>query len=961
MLYSHKHSSTEQNCFSLIVVRLRFLLSLSHILLIILQLLSVDSLAQRDATLYNLSTVSQRSYTNPALHSDYQVSIGLPLISSVYLDLHHNGFTFSDIVRNGANDSVLLDVDNAISKMKDVNYVAFTFQIDWLSVSWKAEKNQFFFNITEKSAIRMRYPKALMQLAWEGNAAVLDQTLDFEKLALRATQYREYAIGMSRELNDQLTIGAKIKYLFGIQNASLKVESLSFYTKPNTYDLTGESDLVLNTSTLPEEDQLDYILFKNKNKGLGIDVGATFALTDKITLSASAVDFGFIKWNSNVKNYSNDLDGVTFSGNALDNFTDSTGTKAFETFADSLAITFDNFVETKNSYSDGLISRVYVGGLYTLNTSSTVGALLQGEYFRKSVYPTFTLSYNYKFKSWLGASVSYSMMNRSYFNLGIGISASLGPLQLYVVSDNIAYLFNMAKVNGTILIPQKASTTHLHMGLNLVFGKKEKDRDKDGIVDKEDECPNIPGPIEYNGCPDRDGDKIVDVNDECPDDPGLPIYKGCPDRDDDKVIDKKDECPDIPGQIDNKGCPVKLFLLDMNKDTVKSAELNEDGFFVYPNLPNQERYVFKLNIDDLSALEEVQVLSTINGKETVITAIKSEEGYYIYEKITIKKRRLYLLNHRGDTLMEAIVNSEGFFVFQPLPANQSYVFLLEGDNDKLTDEMLILLIDEDGKELVIKASQNKQNLFKYEYMPLEASEELDLEEEVPVELMEEEKEIVNTAFDNLEFNTGSDVISFDSHSSLSDLSKLLIDHPDWSLKLSGHTDNVGSENSNLLLSKKRSESVKKVLMKNGVSNDRIIVRYYGESKPIAPNATPAGAQQNRRVEMLIIQKEGYIEPAEKGAIPTFENEKGVWFRAQILASKEMLPITSPSFKSVRNIQAYYDKGMYKYTFGKSKDLEQFKRIMLAPLRYKGFSEVFIVAFQDGKRIPVKKAIKLLQE
>lgn len=84
---------------------------------------------------------------------------------------------------------------------------------------------------------------------------------------------------------------------------------------------------------------------------------------------------------------------------------------------------------------------------------------------------------------------------------------------------------------------------------------KEKDSDKDGVLDKDDGCPKIPGVPELNGCPDRDKDGIQDWEDECPDFPGLSINNGCPDRDSDGIIDKYDRCPDIPGVPELNGCP----------------------------------------------------------------------------------------------------------------------------------------------------------------------------------------------------------------------------------------------------------------------------------------------------------------------------------------------------------------------------------------------------------------------
>ena len=94
----------------------------------------------------------------------------------------------------------------------------------------------------------------------------------------------------------------------------------------------------------------------------------------------------------------------------------------------------------------------------------------------------------------------------------------------------------------------------------------------------------------------------------------------------------------------------------------------------------------------------------------------------------------------------------------------------------------------------------------------------------------EEQEVLNTAFENLEFETGSDVIASSSYESLDGLSELLIKKPDYKLQISGHTDDVGSAESNLRLSEKRSKSVSKYLKNKGVNTDKFIVEWFGDVK-----------------------------------------------------------------------------------------------------------------------------------
>ncbi len=89
--------------------------------------------------------------------------------------------------------------------------------------------------------------------------------------------------------------------------------------------------------------------------------------------------------------------------------------------------------------------------------------------------------------------------------------------------------------------------------LSVKFGGT--DTDGDGIYDDHDECPEVPGLEEFNGCPDTDGDGIQDSEDECPMEAGLPEFNGCPDTDGDGVSDNKDRCPTVAGLASMAGCP----------------------------------------------------------------------------------------------------------------------------------------------------------------------------------------------------------------------------------------------------------------------------------------------------------------------------------------------------------------------------------------------------------------------
>lgn len=121
---------------------------------------------------------------------------------------------------------------------------------------------------------------------------------------------------------------------------------------------------------------------------------------------------------------------------------------------------------------------------------------------------------------------------------------------------------------------------------------------------------------------------------------------------------------------------------------------------------------------------------------------------------------------------------------------------------------------------------------------------------VRVIVTEEDKRVVAEAIRNLEFDFAKSTIRPSSYSSLNRVADLL-KSKDFSLKLAGHTDNVGSDAANLKLSKDRAESVKSYLVSQGANPSRIEATGYGESQPISTNKTASGRQNNRRVEFTL--------------------------------------------------------------------------------------------------------------
>lgn len=113
-----------------------------------------------------------------------------------------------------------------------------------------------------------------------------------------------------------------------------------------------------------------------------------------------------------------------------------------------------------------------------------------------------------------------------------------------------------------------------------------------------------------------------------------------------------------------------------------------------------------------------------------------------------------------------------------------------------------------------------------------------------------QNKVLKDAFENLQFETNKAVIKNASFPYLDELYKTMI-KSNWNLKLIGHTDNIGKDSSNLVLSKKRAEAVKEYLVNLGIAPERIKTEGRGEAEPIASNDTEEGRAKNRRVEFII--------------------------------------------------------------------------------------------------------------
>ncbi len=403
---------------------------------------------------------------------------------------------------------------------------------------------------------------------------------------------------------------------------------------------------------------------------------------------------------------------------------------------------------------------------------------------------------------WFGLYFPFSYNKYSSFRAGV--ASRLGPITIGFNDWGVLFASGLKKRGAQVFLGLRVPVLYGH----------PSDVDGDFVSDDLDECLVVPGLWEFKGCPDSDRDGIKDLDDFCPQEPGLAEFNGCPDKDGDKIPDKDDNCPDLPGDIAFGGCP------DTDHDSIIDPQ--DDcpeipGLRAFKGCPDSDGDGIK---DEDDACPEVPGPLVNNGCPDT----------------------------DNDGLFDFIDNCPEV----PGPKENNGCPWPDTDEDGILDK-------DDACPMIPGPKANNG----CPYIDTDGDGVLDKDDECPStpgtvankgcpEIEKEVEEILKTAFENLEFETAKDIIKEASKPSLTELAEVLVKKPEWRLQIAGHTDNVGNDQANLILSKKRAEAVRNFMVEHGIAADRLVVLYFGETMPIASNDTPEGRQKNRRVEMTII-------------------------------------------------------------------------------------------------------------
>ncbi|MCT4613338.1 MAG: DUF5723 family protein [Marinifilaceae bacterium] len=456
-----------------------------YICLFFLALFSTNLGAQEmNNTLYLMKNTPQSSSLNPAIQPECKVWFGFPGLSSIYLNYANSGFAYSDIIRKGTGerkDSLVVDINKFHSALSSTNTISEAISANIFTLGIRAKRMFFTLDVNIKEDARFSFDKDMIGFLKNGNYEQRGAPSNWGSLGINGSAYTEVGLGVSKKVNKNWSFGIRAKALLGLAGIRTDNSNLSVQTSEDGSSITVRSKQKIYISAPIEEvsydedgfvkdiefdDDVDADTFKD-NKGFAIDLGAVYRPIEKAKFYVSILDIGSINWKNTTEIYQDGTfkwEGGDWSNSVNDNEPNYKDVEdVMEDLVDSLKAKF-KMADKKINYRANLPMKIYLGGTYDLSKKLNLGAISRTEIYDGRAASSLTLSANSQFIKNISTSVSYSIVNGSFNNLGFGLATKLGPLQFYVVSDNF-----MAAVK-----PKTARTLNARFGFNFLFGCKNK-------------------------------------------------------------------------------------------------------------------------------------------------------------------------------------------------------------------------------------------------------------------------------------------------------------------------------------------------------------------------------------------------------------------------------------------------------------------------------------------------------
>ncbi|RXP63282.1 hypothetical protein EC396_02325 [Lutibacter sp. HS1-25] len=452
------------------------------IVFIVFLMLSVGY-AQNNEVLYDFAELPQTLILNPGAEVSNNFYVGFPLLSQVAVQGGFSAFSYYDIFASNGVD-INTKIDDAVQKFGNAEFIEVNQKLEALSGGFKLNNTIYLsFGYYQEFNSLIKIPKSLVDLAYYGNSDI-NHNYSVNKLAARAELLGVFHAGISKKINEKWQVGARGKIYSSAINVSSKRNAGALKTTYGTDNIYKQQlnnvDLLMQTSGVFLEDEdgnidveaADFVkkMLLGGNLGLGLDLGFTHNYKEQWTVSGSVLDLGFVYNTQNVKSYQvkGDFEVEGFdlefdNSNAADYWNDLKDRFEKEVVLDTL---YTKYITLRPLKFYGAIhysfGKEYDNCRFETRPglfSNKVGVQLYSTLGQVHSNLALTLFFEHWFNKHFQAKVTYTADSYTFANLGLGISTQLGPVNLYLLADNLQYLSNL----------YAAKSANVQVGLNFIF------------------------------------------------------------------------------------------------------------------------------------------------------------------------------------------------------------------------------------------------------------------------------------------------------------------------------------------------------------------------------------------------------------------------------------------------------------------------------------------------------------
>ena len=407
--------------------------------------------------------------TNPATDLPYQSVMSL-VIGDIGLNVQNTTLRYDNLFEFDAQGRpAIINLRQFANSMKANNYFGLNADWDLFTLYKRFDKDLWTFNWGVKVQGDTKYSDGLFKLLGYGNGAFLGEDNPIKiNMDLNLMAYQEWAVGYQKNVTDQLSVGGRAKLLFGVVDVETDDCHAELYTDPDTYALRLKENVAMKAA-IPNAVYVDESgkLMGNgpfsmgelfRNPGFGLDLAAEYHFDEQFSAVAAIHDLGFIHWGKNnlsLTSQLNDAGQFYDNGSFLFSGLDwkqieqiSSDEEYREQFLDTLRQYFQLEFAPLGKYNTALNTNLLLRGNYDLDDQNRFSAQLQGCFLGSGFRPAFTVAYCGSFFDNLNVCATYTMMPRSYDNLGLGISAMIETCNIYLTTNNLFGLFKPMNTSG---------------------------------------------------------------------------------------------------------------------------------------------------------------------------------------------------------------------------------------------------------------------------------------------------------------------------------------------------------------------------------------------------------------------------------------------------------------------------------------------------------------------------------